>query len=133
MFRMNPRIKLYLSTESAEGVFGGGKWRLLNAVKEHGSLQQAAASLGRSYRKAWGDIKKAEEGLGRKLVIKSRGGKSGGATTLTCFAAGLLDAWDDHYREVATCMEKSYRIHVLPLFERTGTAINSPDVQRNPL
>ena len=109
---MKARAKLFLSSQTTEGVFGEGKWRLLKAVQRYGSIQKAAAELGRSYRKAWGDIKRAEEGLGRAMVTKTRGGTGGGATELTEFGRRLLDAWAVYRRSVKTDIEKSYRKHL---------------------
>ena len=80
---LKPRFKLWLSSEDAEGVFGDGKWRLLEAVQREGSLSTAARSLGISYRKAWGDIQKAEKYLGTELITKRRGGTEGGGASLT--------------------------------------------------
>ena len=80
---VRPKFRLWLSSEDAEGVFGDGKWRLLEAIEREGSLKAATDSLGISYRKAWGDLKKAERSLGIKLVEKRRGGRSGGETRLT--------------------------------------------------
>ena len=86
MFSMKPELipkfKLWFSTADSEGVFGDGKWRLLKAIDDKGSLKKAAESLGISYRKAWGDLKKAESCLGTRLIEKIRGGKDGGKTIL---------------------------------------------------
>lgn len=80
---IEPKLKLWLSSPEAEGAFGDGRWRLLEAVQQHGSLRAAAGALGISYRKAWGDLRKAEQVLGVKLIEKRRGGKGGGGTRLT--------------------------------------------------
>ena len=114
---MNARAKLFLSTETVEGVLGEGKWRLLKAVQRYGSIQGAAESLGRSYRKAWGDIKRAEQGLGRALVMKSRGGAQGGSTVLTGFGESLLVAWDKYRRSLRADIDKSYRKHLRRVLE----------------
>ncbi len=81
--KLRPRFKLWLSSSEVEGVFGDGKWRLLRAIQRKGSLRAACESLNISYRKAWGDMKKAQDGLGVALVKKERGGRTGGQTTLT--------------------------------------------------
>jgi molybdate transport system regulatory protein len=114
---MKARAKLFLSAKTMEGAFGEGKWRLLKAVQRYGSIQRAARSLGRSYRKAWGDIKRAEEGLGRSLVRKSRGGAEGGSTVLTEFGRALLGAWDAYRRSVEADIDKSYRKHLRRVVE----------------
>ncbi len=112
---MEPRAKLYILSDEDEGFFGDGKWRLLMAVKEHGSIQEAARVLGRGYRKAWGDIKSTEEGFGRAIVKRKRGGATGGATELTEFGLRLLDAWDKYRTEVESSMGGAFGRHMKPI------------------
>lgn len=78
----SPGLKLWVSL-NGKGVFGKGKWLLLDAVKSEGSLQAAARALGISYRKAWGDLKEAEKELGITLLTHHRGGPDGGSSSLT--------------------------------------------------
>lgn len=118
---MKPHNKLFISSDNITGSFGDGKWRLLNAIKKHGSIQKAATELGRSYRKAWGDIKRAEEAFGRRLVLKNRGGNSGGSTELTEFGLELLKGWSNYRREVKSSIEKSYKKHLQPFIENKNT------------
>ena len=68
------RYKLWLSAVSGEGIIGEGQYQLLREIEKKGSLKAAAECLGTSYRKAWGDIKNAEELLGYDLTEKVRGG-----------------------------------------------------------
>ena len=118
---MEPHAKLFLFSKDTEGLFGDGKWRLLVAVREHGSIQEAARRLGRGYRKAWGDIKRAEEGFGRRIVRKIRGGQSGGRTELTEFGSRLLDAWARYRTEVRSCMDDAFSKHLEDLIgEKDG-------------
>lgn len=112
---IHPEVKLWISGHGEEGVFGGGKWHLLKAVEEEGSIQRAAKKLGRSYRKAWGDIKRAEEGLGHPLVKKIRGGSTGGTTTLTDFGHQLLRTWDTYHGQVEKDMNRHYQRILTPL------------------
>jgi len=46
---------------------------LLQAVHEHGSIQNAARALGASYRHVWGSLKRWEAELGEPLVTWSQG------------------------------------------------------------
>ncbi len=79
---ITPGVRLWLSIDD-EGVFGQGKWRLLDAIHREGSLRAAADALGISYRKAWGDLRKAERALGVALLERHRGGSGGGECSLT--------------------------------------------------
>lgn len=125
-----PRVKLYLSTEAVAGVFGDGKWRLLEAVRREGTLVAAARALGRSYRKAWGDLRRAEEGLGRKLVEPSRGGARRGKTELTPFALALLDAWDVYRRDVLRAVDRAFERRLAILVEGASGAEDAVTARR---
>lgn len=63
---------------------------LLRAVGKTGSLNKAVATLGISYRHAWGMIGKMERTLGRSLVVMDRGR----GARLSPFAGKLLEADD---------------------------------------
>ncbi|MBC8146632.1 MAG: LysR family transcriptional regulator [Bacteroidetes bacterium] len=99
------RYKMWLSAVSGEGILGDGKYRLLRTIEEKGSLKAAADTLGMSYRKAWGDIKKAEKLLGYDLTDKHRGGKDGGKSILTDKAKNLLEAYDALHKKMNTAIE----------------------------
>jgi len=114
---LKPRLKLYLSADDLEGVFGEGKWRLLDAIRRQGTLVSAARTLGRSYRKAWGDIRRAEQGLGKKLVEPSRGGSQKGKTELTPFAVSLMEAWDLYRTETRKAMNRAFDLHLAHLID----------------
>ena len=116
---VRPGIKLYLSDGESEGMFGDGKWRLLMSIDEEGSIRKAAEKLGRGYRKAWGDIKRTENVLGRKLVRKTRGGPTGGTTELTDFGRELLAGWQRYRRAVLKDMDDAFDTYLAGLLERS--------------
>lgn len=102
------RYKLWLSAVSGEGIIGENQYFLLRAIEEKGSLKAAADELGTSYRKAWGDIKNAEELLGYDLTEKVRGGIDGGKSTLTAKAKNLLEAYDALNKKLDSTIENAY-------------------------
>ena len=63
---------------------------LLQAVEEHGSLNSASSSLGRSYSRAHKRIQELEIHSG-PLLSRIRGGQGGGGSSLTKIAYELLD------------------------------------------
>jgi molybdate transport system regulatory protein len=109
MEKLRARFKLWLSTEDIEGVFGDGKWRLLEGIESEGSLAAASEKLGISYRKAWGDLKKAQECLNVTLVEKHRGGNMGGRSGLTSEGKKWVRAYGKFRREVESTVEKTYQ------------------------
>ena len=112
MKRLNARCKLWLSSKDVEGVFGDGKWRLLKAIDWTGSLSAASKSLRISYRKAWGDLNKAQDALNVALVEKQRGGKIGGKTTLTNEGKQWIKAYSKFRADVEKALRKSYEKHI---------------------
>ena len=88
--QLRPRIKVWLGTDGRY-VFGFGLSEILRAVGQHGSIKQAAASLGKSYRYVWGRLKEAERALGQTLVETHVGGKDAQRSFLTPTARQLVD------------------------------------------
>lgn len=109
---LSPKFKLWLSTPAAEGVFGDGKWRLLRAIDRTGSLSAAAKSLGMSYRKAWGDLQKAERYLDIRLSERTRGGRAGGSTRLTAAGRIWMEAYSRFRSRVEQAVAEAYRMHL---------------------
>lgn len=65
----------------------------LRAIDEHGSMNRAAAALGRSYARIQRRVADLEETLG-PLVARRRGGAGGGGSELTANAEELLARFD---------------------------------------
>jgi molybdate transport system regulatory protein len=102
------RYKLWLSAVSGEGIIGEGQYKLLCLIGEEGSLKAAAIKMGTSYRKAWGDIRNAEELLGYELTEKQRGGADGGKSILTSKAKKLLEAYEVLHKKLDGAIEDAY-------------------------
>ena len=106
-----PRLKLWLGSEKGAATFGDGKWRLLEAIDREGSLKAGADRLAISYRKAWGDLKKAEQGLGIRLIERHRGGFGGGRTLLTPAGKQWLAAYTGFRTQVEQAAEKAFHLN----------------------
>jgi molybdate transport system regulatory protein len=117
MKRLRAKCKLWLSSKNVEGVFGDGKWRLLEAIDRTGSLSAASESLRISYRKAWGDLNKAQDALNTSLVEKQRGGNRGGRTILTSQGKKWLKAYAKFRADVEKAVGKSYEKHIRRIVE----------------
>jgi molybdate transport system regulatory protein len=85
-----PRVKVWLETDGRYA-FGFGLAEALSAVDRAGSIKQAAADLGKSYRYVWGRIKAGERTLGRRLVETRVGGQGTRRSALTPAARRLVD------------------------------------------
>lgn len=117
MPKLKAKFKLWLSSRDVEGAFGDGKWRLLKAINAKRSLKVASALLGISYRKAWGDLKKAQQSLGTALVEKQRGGSMGGQTVLTEQGKKWVQAYTKFRGDIERAVDKAYEKHIKALAE----------------
>ncbi len=97
-FRVN--YKIWLDNIDGTGILGEGKVELLKQIDKTKSLSAAANILKISYRKAWGDIKNAEQMLGINLIIRKRGGEFGGASELTEDCVKIIEAWDNLHKKI---------------------------------
>ena len=84
------QIKGNLWLEVAGLQIGKGRARLLEKIKEQGSISKAAQSLKISYRQAWTMVNEMNRGATKKIVIKTIGGSEGGGTILTTEGENLL-------------------------------------------
>jgi molybdate transport system regulatory protein len=107
-FEIFLNYKLWLSSVTGEGIIEEDRYKLLQLIKVKGSLKAAADDMKISYRKAWGDLKKAEELLGYELIIRQRGGKAGGQSQLTDKAVKLLEAYDVLHTRMDDAVEQAY-------------------------
>ncbi|PKM43560.1 MAG: molybdenum-binding protein [Firmicutes bacterium HGW-Firmicutes-8] len=104
---MDYRFKVWLE-QDGQPVLGDGLLNLLTLVRRHGSIRGAAGEMKMSYRQAWGNIKKAENRLGIKLLIKQIGGESGGGAHLTPEAEQLIRKYEDFRCEAGEAVKKSF-------------------------
>ncbi len=99
------KYKFWIETESGEGILGEGKWLLLKAIRETGSLNAAVDEMNLAYRQTWDKLKKIEEQLGFKLMERHRGGAKGGSTVLTEKGERMVDFFDHLYAKTEAEME----------------------------
>jgi molybdate transport system regulatory protein len=82
----------------ADRALGPGKIRLLEAVKNFGSISQAGRSLDMSSRRAWLLIDDMNRCFREPVVATQPGGAQGGGATLTAFGKELIEK----YRSIET-------------------------------
>lgn len=86
---LEPQLKLAV-LDGNRFVFGDSEMRLLEAIARQGTLTDGAATLGISYRVAWGKLRNLEAALGARLVERKVGGRHGGSSKLTAAAEQLV-------------------------------------------
>jgi molybdate transport system regulatory protein len=75
--------------------FGPGKASLLEHIAATGSIREAAAAMGMSYMRAWTIARSLEKAFPEPLIVKSRGGASGGGAHLTDTGREVLRLYRD--------------------------------------
>lgn len=80
---------------------GADRLRLLEAVRDHGSISAAARAVGLSYKAAWDGVHAMNNLFGSPLVAGQTGGKRGGGATLTQAGEEVLSAFSSVEAELA--------------------------------
>jgi molybdate transport system regulatory protein len=96
---LQPQFNLWLE---ANGGVALSLWRvkLLQAVRETGSISAAAERVGVHYRTAWQKIHEMESRLGVQLVETQTGGRGGGGAKLTAAAEDYIARFNTLAAEV---------------------------------
>jgi molybdate transport system regulatory protein len=84
-----PRHKMWLNWKG-DFLMGPNYLRFLRAIDEHGTIREAGAVVGWSYRTCLNRIRRMEAVLGAPVLATTRGGSSGGGARLTPVASRLL-------------------------------------------
>lgn len=92
---MKPRnkkihVKIWIEDEQGKTFFGAGQLAILETIDECGSISAAARQMKMGYRSMWGKLKKIEKRFGAPVLIRQKGGRSGGSSTLTTEAKDLI-------------------------------------------
>lgn len=105
---LKAHYKIWLSLKNGDGILGDGKWRLLKAIEEFGSISKAAVNLKISYRKAWGDLRKMEELLGIQVIERHRGGQLGGNSVITEQGLNIIKAYTRFHNDFNNSFQHSF-------------------------
>jgi molybdate transport system regulatory protein len=72
---------------------GPGKIDLLEAIRDSGSLSQAARNMRMSYRRAWLLVESLKTCFREPVTVATTGGKGGGGVALTKFGETLIKSY----------------------------------------
>ncbi len=107
--KLHLNYKIWFSDQSGNGIMGDGKWIILKAIDETGSLKAACDKLGLTYRRTWNDLKEIERALGLPILESTRGGAEGGSMKLTPDGKKLVAAFDHFHNEVDSLIQKHFQ------------------------
>jgi molybdate transport system regulatory protein len=90
-----------------EIAIGPGKIALLEAIRDHGSITQAAREIGMSYRRAWLLLDELNRSLRQPATASAQGGTHGGGSLLTPEGEALVALYRDIERRACeACAEQ---------------------------
>jgi molybdate transport system regulatory protein len=91
-----------------EPLIGKGGAKILETIKQVGSISKAAKKTGMSYRYVWNYLSKLERRLGQPVVSTFKGGKKGGGgAKLTDLGVNLLTEYKQAEVKLAKSMNKT--------------------------
>ena len=100
---------------------GPGKIRLLEAIRDCGSLSQGARSIGMSYRRAWLLVESLRQSFREPVTVASTGGKDGGGMQVTEFGDALIEGYRRFERDLATLAARNFHA-IIPTVIRNPKA-----------
>lgn len=95
----------------SDRAIGPGKIRLLEAIRDTGSISQAGRRLGMSYRRAWLLVDDMNRCFREAVVTAQPGGREGGGAALTGFGEELVRSYRAIVADATAATEA--RVHAL--------------------
>ena len=81
---------------------GPGKAKLLESIRDTGSISAAAREMGMSYKRAWVLLDSINQAFTEPVVMAAAGGAGGGGAILTAFGAEVLERYNRILDRAAT-------------------------------
>jgi molybdate transport system regulatory protein len=98
------RSKIWIENGEGKLVIGTGRLKILEAIREVGSMNKAAQRLNQPFRAVWGKIKATEERCGFKLVERTKAGSQ-----LTEQGIELLARYDELQSRCEEFTDRQFR------------------------
>ncbi len=104
---------------------GPGKIGLLEAIRDHGSLSQAARSIGMSYRRAWLLVESLNSYFREPVTRATTGGRGGGGATITEFGELLIKRYRELGDDIAIAAARRLRSIARELVQQSKSKAKS--------
>lgn len=95
---------------------GPGRIQLLERIRDSGSINEAAKSMKMSYKAAWDMVDTMNRVAARPVVVRIKGGRSGGGTQLTEYGQTLIDSFrnmEQEHRDFLNALNTKYAIALI--------------------
>ena len=96
-------LRLYLNSDRP---LGPGKVKILESIRDGGSISQAARGMKMSYRSAWLLVASMNALFKQPVVDTTLGGRGGGAAKLTPFGADVIQRYRSMERATRRAIAK---------------------------
>lgn len=103
--KMLPSLSLRIDFNDSERI-GPGKIRLLEQIREFGSISAAGRAMDMSYKRAWDLVDEINRICRQPAVERQTGGKNGGGAALTPFGESLVARYRKIERDAAAAVRK---------------------------
>jgi molybdate transport system regulatory protein len=94
------RIEVSIVFESGARI-GPDKAKLLESIRETGSISAAARHVGMPYKKAWMLLDSMNQAFTEPVTTATPGGAGGGGATVTAFGAEVLERYERMTKQMA--------------------------------
>ena len=133
---MKPHPHPYISEEEKQTRFririqhvtkaiGPGKADVLQGIAQTGSIAESGRRLGMSYQRVWSLVDALNHAFTEPLVVKQRGGRTGGGAQLTPMGVQVLQIYRD--------MECAARLAATPYVTELRALMRDPDATDEPI
>jgi molybdate transport system regulatory protein len=103
------RVKLNIVDDRGDPFMGPGVLDVLRRISEHRSIHRAAGEMGLSYVKALKMLNRLEADLGKRILVRKRGGNDRGGSELTPLGKRFIVEYGRLERRVRAHVEKEFR------------------------
>jgi molybdate transport system regulatory protein len=100
-----PALSLRIDLDDDERI-GPGKIRLLEQIRDSGSISAAGRAMDMSYKRAWDLVDEINRICRQPAVERQTGGKNGGGAALTPFGESLVARYRKIERDAAAAVRK---------------------------
>jgi molybdate transport system regulatory protein len=85
--------------DGGKAFVGRGRVELLEKIRDNGSINAAAKSMKMAYKAAWDAVDAINRVASQPVVLRIKGGRSGGGTRLTPYGLALIESYRNVERE----------------------------------
>jgi molybdate transport system regulatory protein len=104
------RVKINIVDNRGEPFMGPGVLDLLERIRRCRSINRAAGQMGLSYVKALHMLNRLEADLGRRILVRWRGGNERGGSELTRFGEKYIAEYSGLEKRVRRHVEAEFRV-----------------------